>query len=218
MRLIVPVLVLGLLASLSPSTLVGFLLLLETTRARVNGATFLVGWLVSLTVVFGVSYRLGTFDPLQHGRARTVGDVVEVVLGVVLLAVAVRQWLRRKRPHHGFPQRWAGRLEGLGPWEAGVLGVLEQPWTLTAAAAVLVVQHHPALVVGVIAFIVFAVVSTTSVGIIYAYYATRPAEAITRLAALRGRVVRAGPVIVAGVTALVGLVLVLDGLSGRGGR
>ena len=99
-----------------------------------------------------------------------------------------------------------------------MLGVLEQPWTLTAAAAVLVVQHHPALVVGVIAFIVFAVVSTTSVGIIYAYYAIRPAEAIPGLAALRGRVVRAGPVIVAGVTALVGLVLVLDGLAGRGGR
>jgi quinol-cytochrome oxidoreductase complex cytochrome b subunit len=31
-------------------------------------------------------------------------------------------------------------------------------------------------------------------------------------------VVRAGPVIVAGATALVGLVLVLDGLSGWGGR
>ena len=55
-----------------------------------------------------------------------------------------------------------------------MLGVLEQPWTLTAAAAVVVVQHQPALVVGVIAFVVFAVVSTTSVGSIYAYYATRP--------------------------------------------
>jgi hypothetical protein len=34
---------------------------------------------------------------------------------------------------------------------------------------------------------------------------------------LRARVVRAGPVLVAGVTALVGVVLVADGLSGRFG-
>ncbi|QWZ09814.1 GAP family protein [Nocardioides panacis] len=218
MALIVPVLLLGLLASLSPSTLVVFLLLLETTRARVNAGTFLVGWVVSLTVVFVASYELGAFDPLHRGTAGTVVDAVEVALGLVLVALAVRQWRRRHRPHPGGgSKRWEGRLEGLGPWEAAVLGVLEQPWTLTAAAAVVVVQHQSARLVAAVAFVVFAVVSTAGVGSIYAYYALRPGEARTRLAELRARVVRAGPTLVAGVTALVGVVLVADGLSGRGG-
>jgi hypothetical protein len=217
MALIVPVLLLGLLASLSPSTLVVFLLLLETTRARVNAGTFLVGWVVSLTVVFVASYELGAFDPLHRGTAGTVVDAVEVALGLVLVAVAVRQWRRRHRPHHGGSKRWEGRLEGLDPWEAAVLGVLEQPWTLTAAAAVVVVQHQAALLVAAVAFVVFAVVSTAGVGSIYAYYALRPGEARTRLAELRARVVRAGPALVAGVTALVGVLLVADGLSGRVG-
>ena len=215
MGLIVPVLLLGLLATLSPSTLVVFLLLLETTRARVDAGAFLVGWLVSLTVVFVVSYQLGAFDPLHQGSAGIAVDVVEVLLGLVLVGVAVRQWRRRDRPHHGTSKRWEGRLQGLRPWEAAGLGVLEQPWTLTAAAAVVVVQHQPARLVALVAFGVFAVVSTASVGSIYAYYAIRPGEARARLAALRARVVRAAPALVAGVTALVGVLLVADGLGGR---
>lgn len=215
--LIVPLLLLGLLATLSPSTLVVFLLLLETTRARVNAGTFLVGWVVSLTVVFLVSYELGSFGPLHRGGPGIALDVVEVLLGIVLVAVAVRQWLRRRRPHEGGSKRWAGRLEGLNPWEAAVLGVLEEPWTLTAAAAVVVVQRQSALLVALVAFVLFAVVSTASVGSIYVYYATKPGEARTRLSALRVRVVRAGPALVASVTGLVGVVLVVDGLAGRFG-
>ncbi len=42
MTLIVPIVLLGLLASLSPSTIVVFILLLATTRARVNAAAFLI--------------------------------------------------------------------------------------------------------------------------------------------------------------------------------
>jgi hypothetical protein len=167
MDLIVPVLLLGLLASLSPSTLVVFLLLLETTRARVNAGTFLVGWVVSLTVVFVAGFELGAFDPLHRGTTGSVVDAVEVARGLVLLAVALRQWVRRHRPHHGVSKRWEGRLEGLDPWEAGVVGVLEQPWTLTAAAAVVVVKHQSALLVAAVAFVVFAVVSTAGVGSIY---------------------------------------------------
>ena len=55
MGLILPILVLAVLASISPVTLVVFLLLLATSRARINAGAFLIGWTVSLTVVFSLS-------------------------------------------------------------------------------------------------------------------------------------------------------------------
>ena len=58
MGLILPVVFLGLMASLSPATIVVFVLVLGTARARVNAVGFLFGWGLSLTVVFATSYAL----------------------------------------------------------------------------------------------------------------------------------------------------------------
>ena len=95
-----------------------------------------------------------------------------------------------------------------------MLGVLKQPWSLTAAAALVLVNHHAALVVTLIAFLLFTVVSTATVGGIYIYYAREPAKAEARLADLYARVVRVGPILVAALSVVIGLILVFDGLSG----
>ena len=52
MGLILTLVFLGLMASLSPATIVVFVLVLGTARARVNAVGFLFGWGLSLTVVF----------------------------------------------------------------------------------------------------------------------------------------------------------------------
>jgi hypothetical protein len=214
MGLIVPLLLLGLLASLSPSTVIVFILVLATTRARVNAGAFLVGWIFSLTVVYAVSYAVGAIDPGRRGGTDVVVDGVEILLGLGLVVLAARQWRRRRLPRGDAPSKMETRLRGLSPWSAAVLGVLEQPWTLTAAAAVVVVQHHAAFVVAVISFVLFTVLSTATLGGIYAYHARNPGEAQAQLALLRARLVRTGPVLVAGVSLLVGLVLVVDGVIG----
>lgn len=214
MSLIIPVLLLGLLASLSPSTVIVFILLLGTTRARVNGAAFLIGWSISLVVVFLVTYAIGGTRSTQHGSGRGAVDAVEIALGVALLALARHQWKRRDAPRSGsaFTRRMTGRLKQLHPWEAAIVGVLEQPWTLTAAVAVVLVRHHPAALIALLAFLAFTVLSTATVGVIFVYHARRPGEAEAQLAALRDRVVAAGPAIFAIVSALVGAYLIVDGI------
>jgi hypothetical protein len=94
-----------------------------------------------------------------------------------------------------------------------VLGVLKQPWSLTVAAALVLVHHHSALLVALIAFLQFTAVSTASVGGIYLYYAREPDKAEARLSDLFARVVRLGPTLVAVLSFVVGLVLAFDGLS-----
>lgn len=216
MSLVIIILLLGLLASVSPSTLVVFILLLATTRARVNAAAFLIGWGISLVVVFGASYAVGGARATQHGGGSTAVKAIEILLGVVLAVVAVRQWSRRGRPRtsSGRTSKFTGRLKKLNPWGAATVGVLEQPWTLTAAAAVVVVRHHAAFPVVILAFLAFTVLSTATVGLIFLYFARRPGQAQTRLSELRDRVVQAGPGLLAIVSLAVGVFLIVDGAIG----
>ena len=70
----------------------------------------------------------------------------------------------------------AARLSQLRPWEATVLGVLKEPWSITAAAAVVVVHYHTGLVVALLAFALFSVVSTATVGLAFWYHSSHPAR------------------------------------------
>jgi hypothetical protein len=215
MSLVITIALLGLLASVSPSTIVGFILLLATARPRVNAAAFLIGWSVSLIIVFAASYAVGGARATQHGSGSTVVEVIEILLGAALAVAAARQWRRRDRPRtsSGVIKKFTARLNQLHPWEAAIVGVLEQPWTLTAAAAVVLVRHHSAFLVVVFAFLAFALLSTAAVGLIFLYFARRPGQAEAHLADLRNRVVRAGPAIFAIVSVGAGVFLIIYGVT-----
>jgi hypothetical protein len=144
-----------------------------------------------------------------------VVEVIEILLGAALAVAAARQWRRRDRPRtsSGVIKKFTARLNQLHPWEAAIVGVLEQPWTLTAAAAVVLVRHHSAFLVVVFAFLAFALLSTAAVGLIFLYFARRPGQAEAHLADLRNRVVRAGPAIFAIVSVGAGVFLIIDGVT-----
>ncbi len=220
MGLVITIALLGLLASVSPSTIVVFILLLATTRARVNAAAFLIGWSISLIIVFTVSYAVGGARLIQHGSGSTAVEVIEILLSAALAVAAARQWRHRDRPRtsSGVTKKFTARLKELNPREAATVGVLEQPWTLTAAAAVVLVRHHAAFLIVVFAFVAFAVLSTATVGVIFLYYAGRPGQAEARLSDLRDRLVRAGPAVFAIVSAAVGVYLIIDGVTGIAGK
>jgi hypothetical protein len=216
MGLTVSILLLGLVASLSPATILVFILVLGTARASVNAVAFLIGWAISLTIVFTGSYLLGSSRSTQHGSGRTGVLVIEVLVGCALVTVGVRHWRRRAEPREttagSEPPMLGGRLNDLGPRGAAVVGVLKQPWAITTAAAVVVVHHHEPRVVTLVAFASFAIASTASVGLMFLYYSRRPTEATAYLADLRKRVTAAGPVVFAVAAMVVGAFLALDGL------
>jgi hypothetical protein len=216
MGLVITIALLGLLASVSPSTLVVFILLLATARARVNAAAFLIGWSISLTIVFAASYAVGGVHGTQAGNGGTAVAALEILLGVALAVAAAQQWRRRDRPRtsSGVTKKFSAHLKELKPWEAAVVGILEQPWTLTAAAAVVLVRHHSAFLVVLFAFLVFAFLSTATVGLIFVYFARRPGQAEAHLSDLRDRLVQAGPAIFAIVSVALGIYLIVDGVTG----
>ncbi len=213
---LLPILGLGLLASLSPATIIVFILVLATARAHVNAVAFLVGWGVSLTIVFALAYVVGGTRAAQNGGGRIGVELVEIFLGVVLAMVAGQRWQRRNtpRPSSGVSRALATRLGQLHPSEATILGVLKEPWTLTAAAAIVVAHYHSGVLVALLAFVVFTVVSTATVGLTFWYHSSHPSEAEARLSAVKDRLVRASPAIFAAGTLAVGLYLTIDGIIG----
>lgn len=224
MGLILPLLFLGLMASLSPATIVVFVLVLGTAKARVNAVGFLFGWGLSLTVVFATSYALAVTGAAQRGGGRTSVAVLEFLLGVALMVASIRLWRRRtkdprvpdepSRAAGWGTERLMGHMDGLTPVGAAVVGVLKQPWAITSAAALVVVHSQTTGLLVAIAFALFTVASTATVALMFVYYARYPGEAQSRLAELRDRAMAAGPTAGAVAGMLVAGFLIIDGLLG----
>jgi threonine/homoserine/homoserine lactone efflux protein len=120
--------VLGLAAgvAVSPLPIVAIILLLATPRGRANGSLFAVGWLVGLSVLGAVVLLLaGPADPSDDGQPAAWTGWLKLLLGVLLLLLAGRQW--RARPAEGAePEmpRWMAGLDRLRPGQALGLGAL----------------------------------------------------------------------------------------------
>jgi hypothetical protein len=223
MSLILPILFLGLMASLSPATIVVFVLVLGTARARMNAVGFLLGWGLSLTIVFLGSYALAASGAAEDSNGRASVAVIEILLGCAMLVLSARLWRRRQTTStattDGSGSRWGADLltrhmEGLTPFGAAVVGILKQPWAITTAAALVVVHNQTGALVVALAFIFFTLASTATVGLMFLYYARHPGDAQTQLAALRDRVAAAGPALGCFAGLLVGGFLIVDGLLG----
>ncbi len=132
--------------ALSPIPIVAVILVLGSARAKANGPAFAVGWVAGLTVVcVAVLLLTGGADDPDSATATGV-SWGKAALGLVLVAMAHRQW--KKRPRHGeTPEmpKWMSTVEGISAPRAAGLGVLlsavnPKNLILTAAAAATIAE------------------------------------------------------------------------------
>jgi hypothetical protein len=120
--------ILGLAAgvAVSPLPIVAIILMLVTARGRVNGTLFAAGWLAGLAVLgTAVLLLAGPADPTADGEPAAWTGWLKLLLGVLALLLAARQW--RSRPAEGVePEmpKWMAGLDRLGPGGALGLGAL----------------------------------------------------------------------------------------------
>lgn len=120
--------VLGLAAgvAVSPLPIVAMILVLATPRGRVNGIVFGLGWVLGLAVLGAVVLALaGPADASDGGEPAAWTGWLKLLLGVLALLLAVRQW--RGRPAPGSePQmpKWMASIDRLKPGGALGLGAL----------------------------------------------------------------------------------------------
>jgi len=112
--------------AVSPIPVIAVILMLLAPRAGAASAAFGLGWTVGVVGVVVVAIVLaGGADLGSDGEPSTAASVTQLVLGLLLLLVAARQW--RARPHGDEPATlpsWMSAIDQLTPVKAAGLGLL----------------------------------------------------------------------------------------------
>jgi len=85
--------------AISPVPIIAVILMLFSQRAKVNGPAFMLGWVLALAVVSTVAYVIS--NESDASTSSSASDTIswgKIVLGVIFLLLAVRQWRSRPAP------------------------------------------------------------------------------------------------------------------------
>ena len=182
--MVLDLVILGLVITLSPLTLVAFILLLAAKGGIWKGLAFILGWMACLVaVIAAVVLATGGDPPRQHTAPSTAVLVVKALLGVLLIWTGIRRRRRRGLPRK--PPTWMGWLDRMSPWAAVGFGAFMQPWSLVAIGAATVVQAKLSTVGDWLALVVFCLLATSSFLVMELYAVLSPEAAAARLGRIR---------------------------------
>jgi threonine/homoserine/homoserine lactone efflux protein len=113
-------------ASISGIAIIAIILLLVTPKAKTNGTAFAVGYVLGFALVGTIVlvFAGGKNYSSSSGPTQTV-SIIKLLLGLLLLVAAVRQW--RGRPREGeAPQlpKWMGTIDSFTVGKSFGIGVL----------------------------------------------------------------------------------------------
>ncbi len=111
---------------------------------------------------------------------------VKLAIGVVLVAIAIRQRRRRGRPKKPKkPPKWQQHVDSMSPWFAMALGPTLQPWALIGAGAATVVEAKLSSWESFLALFGFCVLASASYLAMEIYAGFRPGQSQALLARFR---------------------------------
>jgi threonine/homoserine/homoserine lactone efflux protein len=207
--------------AISPLPIVAVVLMLVTQRGRVNGPAFVAGWWIGLAVVGAIVLAVagGASASTDSGPATWV-DVLFLVLGLLLILVAARQW--RGRPHGDEEPptpKWMGALDAFTPLKAGGAGVVlsalnPKNLLLSVAGAVAIAQTGISTGQQVGAYVVFVVIASIGVAapvVIYFAMGERSQQLLDRL---KTWLARNNAAIMAVLMLIIGVKLIGNAISG----
>jgi len=154
--------------AVSPVPIIAVILMLFTPRARTNSVAFLFGWLLGLIVVGSIVLIAGDVASDDSGES-TVSGVIKLVLGLLFLALAVRNW--RSRPRAGEDAElpsWMAAIDDFGAGKsAGIAallsGVNPKNLALTVAGAATIAAAGLTTGEQISAFAVFVAIASITV-------------------------------------------------------
>jgi threonine/homoserine/homoserine lactone efflux protein len=210
--------------ALSPVPIVAVVLMLATPRGRINGPAFLGGWLLGLavvgTVVLVASNGADATD--GDGTPATWVSWLKIVLGLLLLAVAVKQW--RGRPAAGQEAalpKWMRAIDTFTPGRSVAMGVAlsainPKNLLLTVGAAAAIAQTGASTGSQAAALAVFLLIATLGPGIPVGISVVMGDRARPILDDLKAWMGAHNAAIMAVLCLVIGAKLIGDGISGLG--
>jgi threonine/homoserine/homoserine lactone efflux protein len=205
---------------ISPIPIIAVILMLLSPRARANGPSFLIGWIVGLSIVSAVVYFIAdSADVATDSSASDTTSTTKVVLGVVLMFLALRQWRGRPAPGEPTPPpKWMAAIDSVTPVKAVGLGVLlsainPKNLILTVGAAAAIAQTGPSTGDAVVAIIVFVLIASLSIIVPVAAYLLAGERARTMLDGWKAWLEQHNAAVMTVVLLVIGVVLLGKGLG-----
>lgn len=178
-------LLLGIVITIEPLPVVGFILVLGSDHARRNGFAFIAAWIASLAaVVAGTLLVTGGQPPSRNTAPALWSAIASVVVGLGLVAFA---WRVSKRPAdrpHKQPA-WMAKVDRMSALGAASLGFLLQPWGLVAAGVTVILEADLHQAASIVVLVLFCLLATSSMAIMQTYYLINPEAAQARLTRLQ---------------------------------
>ena len=207
--------------AISPIPIVAIVLMLGTRNAKSDSLAFLVGWLGAMALAGVILLAIaGSADVTENGAPSDSSSTLKVVLGVVLLGLAVKQW--RKRPAPGEePEmpKWMDAIEEFTPVKSAGLGVLvsvvnPKNLILMVGGATAIAQTEVSGADQAIAWIIFMVIATIGVAAPIVIYFAMGDKAAGILADLKAWMAHHNAAIMAVILVIIGVKLIGDSISG----
>jgi predicted membrane channel-forming protein YqfA (hemolysin III family) len=85
--------------AISPIPIIAVILMLLSPRAKGTSVGFMIGWLLGIVIAIIAYTLLSSVIPQRSEGGSSVAGVIKIILGVLLLFLAFRQW--RARPAQG---------------------------------------------------------------------------------------------------------------------
>jgi threonine/homoserine/homoserine lactone efflux protein len=79
--------------AISPVPIIAVILMLFSAKARSNGVSFVLGWLIGLLLAGGVVLAIGL--EASEGGASDTSGVIKILIGVLFLFLGWKQWTGR---------------------------------------------------------------------------------------------------------------------------
>lgn len=206
--------------ALSPVPIIAVILMLATPRARTNGPAFAAGWVLGLVIVSVIVLAVAGDSDTPDSGASTAVDWVKVVLGLLFLVMAFKQWQGRPRPGQAAEMpKWMSALDQFAAGKSFGLGALlsglnPKNLALTLAAAASIAQAGLDGAESATAVAVFVVIGSLTVGGPVVYFMVAGAAAAKPLASIKELMTDHNAVIMMVVLLVLGAKLVGNGISG----
>jgi hypothetical protein len=207
--------------AISPIPIVAIVLMLGTRNAKSDSLSFLVGWLGAMAAAGAILLAIaGSADLTDNGAPSDASSTLKVVLGVVLLGLAVKQWRQRPAPGEDPPMpKWMDAIEGFTPVKSAGLGVLvsvvnPKNLILIVGGATAIAQTEISGADQAIVWIIFMVIATIGVAAPVVIFFAMGDKAEGILADLKAWMAHHNAAIMAVILVIIGVKLIGDSISG----
>jgi threonine/homoserine/homoserine lactone efflux protein len=207
--------------AISPIPIVAIVLMLGTENAKSDSLSFLVGWIVAMTAVGAILLAVvGSSNPTDNGAPADWSSTLKLVLGIVLLGLAVKQWRNRPQPGEDAEMpKWMDAVEEFTPVKSAGLGVVvsvvnPKNLILIIGGATAISQTNAAGSDQAIAWAVFILIATIGVAAPVVIYFAMGDKADAVLDDLKGWMARHNGAIMAVIFVIIGVKMIGDAITG----